>query len=229
MGIMMKLVTAGNAWKLSSRLRVGAGAGLQLRRGAQVDDAPVVDDGDAMGHAFGLVQEQDPRGVQERARNLQPALHAAGEGLRLLAAAVPQLEFPQQRLVATAPLPSRHGVQRGVQFHVLLRGQHAVEAGILEHDAEAPARLVRMGGHVQPVDADAAAGGLQQRGQHLDGGGLAGAVGPQEGEYLAASHREIEAAHGLEGAEGAHQPLDIDHAFHAIPRQDMPRCPRSSS
>ena len=38
---------------------------------------------------------------------------------------------------------------------------------------------------IEAVELDASAGGLQQRGEHLDGGGLARAVRAQEGEDLA--------------------------------------------
>src|SRR5690606_40200132 len=40
-----------------------------------------------------------------------------------------------------------------------------------------------------------AAAGLQQRGQHADGGGFAGAVGPEKAEHFARLHFEADAVH----------------------------------
>ena len=56
---------------------------------------------------------------------------------------------------------------------------------------------------VEPRHAALAGGGRQQAGEHLDGGGLAGAVGPQEAEDLAGLDLEGHAVHGREVAEAA--------------------------
>src|SRR5690606_14951553 len=50
--------------------------------------------------------------------------------------------------------------------------------------------------------------------QQLDGGGLAGAVGAEQGEDLATAHREGDAAHRLEPAPvDAPQACDLDHVL----------------
>ena len=72
-------------------------------------------------------------------------------------------------------------------------GQFVVQAGVLKHDAEAFARFVLLRDRVETVELDVAAGGLEQRRQHLDRGGFAGAVRPQEGEDLASLHVEGDA------------------------------------
>ena len=48
----------------------------------------------------GLVEEEDFRGVQKAARDLQTPLHAAGEGLHVIVAALPELEEFEQLLDA---------------------------------------------------------------------------------------------------------------------------------
>ena len=68
--------------------------------------------------------------------------------------------------------------------------QVAVEAGVLEHDAEALARLVVLLLRVEAVQFNGAAGGFQQRREHLDGGGLPRAVGAEEGKDLPLRHFE---------------------------------------
>ena len=57
-----------------------------------------------------------------------------------------------------------------------------VETRVLKDDAKAAPHFVLLALRVEPIDLDDAAGGLEQRGQHFDGGGLAGAIGAQKRE-----------------------------------------------
>ena len=93
------------------------------------------------------------------------------------------------------------------------RGQLVVEAGVLEHDAERSPHLVLLRARVEAVDAQRAAGGLEQGGQHLDGGGLAGAVRAEKGEDLPFSTANEISVHGAEVAEVLHQVADFDHCI----------------
>ena len=77
-----------------------------------------------------------------------------------------------------------------MQVHVFPGRELIVHAGVLKDDAETLPHLVLMGGGVQTVDLDSAAGRLQQRGQHLDRGGFARPVGAEEGEDFALRHVE---------------------------------------
>src|SRR5881398_138124 len=227
--------------------RIGTGLLLELRRRAGGDNAPVVDYGDAVGHAIRfvhvvggeehghalggpevahvgphliaalrieaerrLVEKQYLRRVQQPAGNLEPALHAAGERLDQVIAPLPQLEHPQQGF---APLPPRvpwHVVQHAVDVHVLPRREVAVETGILEHHAESLADLGWMCGRVESVELERAARRPQQGGEHLDGGGLAGPVRPEEREDLAGSHVERDVVDSLDVAERLDDVLDAD-------------------
>ena len=159
----------------------------------------------------GLVEKEDLRRVQKSARNLQPPLHAAGELLHLIFAPIPQLEELQQFLGPLAANFVRHMVEHAVDFHVFPGRQIAVEAGILKHDPEALARLVLLRLRVEPVEFNGAAGGLQQRGQHFDGGGFACPVGPEKGKDLALRHVERDIVHGGKRAKGLHKVLHLDH------------------
>ena len=96
---------------------------------------------------------------------------------------------------------ARHAVEDAVEIHVLVGGEFVVDAGVLKHDAELLARGGLMGGGVETVELHVAAGGRQQRGEHLDGGGFAGAVGAQEGEDLALGDIESDIVDGGEVAE----------------------------
>ena len=135
----------------------------------------------------GLVEEENARRMQKAARDLQPPLHAAGEFFDLVVAAFPEFEELEQLFGALAADFVRDVIEDAVHLHVLPGGQVAVEAGVLEDDAEAPARFVLLALRIEAVQFDGAAGGLQQRGEHFDGGGFPGAVGAEEGEDLPSS------------------------------------------
>ena len=52
--------------------------------------------------------------------------------------------------------------------------------------------------------------GLREAEDHVDGGGLAGAVGAEEGDDLALLEGEVDAADGVDGAEVLGDPGDLD-------------------
>ena len=66
-----------------------------------------------------LVEEENPGRVKERAGDLEPALHAAGEGLGEAVLPVPEADEFQGRLDARGLLASRDAVEYGVKLHVL--------------------------------------------------------------------------------------------------------------
>src|SRR5204862_3317448 len=83
-------------------------------------------------------------------------------------------------------------------------------AGVLEHDAEALADFGLVRGGVQAVELERATRGAQQRGEHLDGRRLAGAVGAEEREDLAGLDVEGDVVDGGDGAERPDDVLDAD-------------------
>ena len=89
----------------------------------------------------GLVEEQDFGRVQQAAGDLQAALHAAGELLHWIVAAVPELEQLEQPFDALLADLARDFVEDAVEVHVFVGGELVVEAGVLEDDAEAFAHL----------------------------------------------------------------------------------------
>src|SRR5689334_17574602 len=69
----------------------------------------------------------------------------------------------------------------------------------------------RSGRRVEAVEGDHPAGWAEEGGQHLDGGGLARPVGPEEREELAGTDLERDAIDGADVAERLDQVLDVDH------------------
>ena len=62
----------------------------------------------------------------------------------------------------------------------------------------------------RPSTSTVPCGRLRQAEQHVDGRGLAGAVGAEEGDDLALLDLQVDAAHGLHGAEVLGEPGDAD-------------------
>jgi hypothetical protein len=97
-----------------------------------------------------------------------------------------------------------------VQAEVLLGGQVAVERRVLEHEADVPADGVALAGDVEAVHAGGAGGGPGERAEHVDRRALAGAVGAEEAEDLAAGDGERHTADGLDLAVGLDERVDLD-------------------
>ena len=64
---------------------------------------------------------------------------------------------------------------------------------------------------IEAVELNGAAGGPEQRGQHLDGGGLARAVGAEEGKDLALRHIKRNIVDGGKRAKRLHQVPNPNH------------------
>ena len=68
--------------------------------------------------------------------------------------------------------------------------------GRIGHIAAGSLGLQRLGLDIVTADPDAARGGLQQPDDHLDGGGLPGAIGSQEAEDFPGLNREADVVDG---------------------------------
>ena len=77
--------------------------------------------------------------VDERACDLEAALHAGGERAHQPLAPVGELDQRQHLVDALAAQRSRHAVDEAVEVQVLVEREAVVEARLLEHDAEARA------------------------------------------------------------------------------------------
>ncbi len=100
--------------------------------------------------------------------------------------------------IGLAPAPARlDHLEHGAD--VVLDVEAAEDRGFLRQiaDAEAGALIHRQRRDVVAVELDAAAIGRDQAGDHVEHGGLAGAVGPEQADRLAAPHIEADALHHL--------------------------------
>ena len=152
-------------------------------------------------HAGGrLVEDQQPGVVHQGACDHQAPLHAAGEVASYLAALFPQAELLEQFF--------RAGIGR--------LAVDAVVAGLIDHDLDHRLEAVE----IELLDRDRAGGLVHQRGDDADGGGLAGAVGTEQGEEIALADVEVDTLQGLETiAVGLAQATYFNCVDHVVLRQ----------
>ena len=91
--------------------------------------------------------------VDEREREVEPPLHAAGVAADLAVGGLHQADALEQRVAARAALGLGHALQRGLQPHVLTAGQQRVERRLLERGADRAAHLRAFAHDVVPGDA----------------------------------------------------------------------------
>ena len=102
-------------------------------------------------------------------------------------------------------------LQRGLQLHVLAARQQRVQRGLLQRGADRGAHGGALADDVVARHARRARGGRQQRGEHQDGGGLAGAVGAEEAVDLAGLDAQVDAVDGARAVlELADEALHLD-------------------
>ena len=163
----------------------------------------------------GLVEEEDPRVVEQAAGEVHLLALAGRQGAHPLVALLAQADGVDQ-LVHPAPALARaQAVELAEHPELLARLEDAVArllaAGDHVHD---PADLLGLRGHVEAEDPGGPRGRQQERGQDLDQGGLAGAVGPEQAEELARGDLQVDPGEGGDigglGLVHPRDPADVD-------------------
>ncbi len=166
-----------------------------------LDDRPGGAAGTRVHAGGGLVQKDEAWVSHQRHGQREALLLAAGqpavEGAGLLAE-----PDQSQQLVGRAGRPVE-GVEQ--TQHLAGRGP-GVDASLLEHDPHLLLQLPAAVGGVETQHRDGAAAGSPQPFQDLDGGGLAGPVGAEQGVDLAPLHLQGYAVHSGE------IPITLDEA-----------------
>ncbi len=152
--------------------------------------------------------------MHERKREVEPALHATRVAADLAIGGVPEADARQQLVTAARPLGARQAVQGGLEAHVLAPGEERVERSLLQRSADHGAHLLALADDVVPADERGAGRRRQQGGQHVDGGGLARAVGPEEAVDLAGLDAQVDAVDRARPLlELPHQTAHFDRRF----------------
>ena len=105
-----------------------------------------------------LVEEEDLGRVDERAREVQPALHPPRVGLRTAIGRVAQADELEQFRRAQPCLRPADSVQAALKLEQLAPTLHGIEPDLLQRHADPPAHLRRIRDHIDAGDARAAIG-----------------------------------------------------------------------
>src|SRR5581483_2717179 len=157
-----------------------------------------------------LVQQEQPRSVDERPRDQQPAPHPARQLVHPRVAALPQVRDLERALDRRLPLVAADAVQVGEDEQVLLDGQRHVEVVELGRDAALGPRLLRLPRQLEPEHLDRALVRDRLGGQELHRRRLAGAVRAEEADARAVRDVEVEAVDRGDRPVALHRAADPD-------------------
>src|SRR5438477_5800971 len=107
-----------------------------------------------------------------------------------------------------APL---NAAEAASELEVLSPAEVRIQVGFLGDIAEAALEALQLAANILAVEEDASAGGLQQAGEHLDGGAFAGTVGAEIAEDLAGTDGEADAIHSRGTNEGLDEIEGFEH------------------
>ena len=165
-----------------------------------------------------LVQEQHVGPAHQRRGQVQAPLHAARIGAHQPVGVGRQRDPLQHLRGAFARDASAQVVQPAYHLDGLPAGQVLVHRRELAGKADAGADRDRIAHDVDAGDRGRAAVGLEQRGQHADQRGLAGAVRPQQGVDDAGLDLQADAGQRLDGAESLLDPVGAHDRLHRMDR-----------
>ena len=157
-----------------------------------------------------LVEQQHGRPRQEPLRQLDAAREPAREALDQLAAPLGEAEALEQRGDALGEPGAAQPVEMPLVAQVLLHRELAVDARVLEHDADVTAHVARRRPHVVAVHARGAGTRRQQGRQDAEERALPAAVRPEQREELSLANVEGDARERLAFAVAPAQSLDLD-------------------
>ena len=154
-----------------------------------------------------LVQDQQLGGVQQRGRDLGAHPLAEGQLADRGVQARRHLQLVDQLGRAGRGGAGVQPVDRGEDGERLAQRQVPPQLAALAEDHPDPAGEVAAPAHrLEAAGAHRARGGHEDAGEHLDRGGLPGAVGPDVADRLARLHPEAHPVDGGEGRAGAPPP-----------------------
>ena len=139
-----------------------------------------------------LINHEHFRIVQQRAADHEPLPRAVAEIFRQLVAVVVEVEAIEERLHPLLDDARLHPEDVADELHEFDRGELVVSVGKVGHVGETRLGFLGIFLNIESCDRCAAGARLQQAGEHLDRGGLARAVRPEECEELALRDIEVE-------------------------------------
>ena len=138
-----------------------------------------------------LIKKQHRRVGDQRPRQVEASLHAAGVGLRRSVGSVEQVELGEQFASALTAPPPAEMVQPADHVQVLESGQVLIDGRVLARQPDARAHLMRVRTHIDPGDRGRTGIRQQQGAQDAHHRRLARAVWTKESEHRAGGDSEV--------------------------------------
>src|ERR1019366_2808359 len=160
-----------------------------------------------------LIEEEHLRPMQRGLGDFQAADHAAGVFAHKAPAVGRQAHELQGLPDARLLLAAWQIVEFREDEQVLVTGEGSVPGDRLRHITDGAANVDSLCRYRETGHARLARGGRQQGGEHLDRGGFASPVGPEQAENLTGADREGEIIDCRKYAESASKSFDIQHVI----------------
>ena len=158
-----------------------------------------------------LVDDDHLRPMHERTRDDQLLAHAVAVALHQLVAPILEIEQRQQLPRAMLHLGAFLIVQAGHEAQELRAGQLLIDEWAVGNESEPLLRTDRIGEKIHAGDGDLSVRRTQDAGDHAQRRGLAGTIGSEKAEQLAAGHFEVDRVHRGEAAVALGEPAKADH------------------
>src|ERR1017187_8066380 len=159
----------------------------------------------------GLVEDEE-LGIVEQAGEEEDLLaHALGVPSEPGVAIVPEADEAKELVHFGFEDAARDAAQTAGELEVFAAAEVRIEVGLLGDVAEAALEAFEIAADVLTVEEDAPTGGLEQSGEHLDGGTLAGAVGAEIAQDLAGADGDADRVHGGRADEGLGEIEGFEH------------------
>jgi hypothetical protein len=170
-----------------------------------------------------FVEVEDPGPPDHAGGEVEPASHAAGVGLGRPAAGVGEGELLQQLSRPPTGRGPGQAEQPPDQHQVLDPGEALVDRRVLPGQGDELPHLVGLRDDVVAADGGVALVGAQQGGEDPHRGGLAGAVGAEDGQHRPGAGRQLGAGQGCGLAEALDQAFRLDRVRHVRSRRWLSR------
>ena len=120
-------------------------------------------------------------------------------------------KFRHSRRMRVSTVGAVQPAHLGGELQKLAAGELVVEERLLGHVADRAGGAADVADQVVPAHPHRARRRPQQSGEHLDGGRLAGPVGPQQREQLARRNRQRQPVHGDLAGVGPRHVVELNH------------------
>jgi hypothetical protein len=203
---------------------VGAVEDDFVARGERVEEAAEDHGGVDVETGEGLVKDEEIGIVEEGGEEEDFLAHAFGVGGEGGVALVPEADEAEEFVHFEFEGPAGKSTEAAGELEILAAAEVGIEVGLFGDVAEAALEAFEIAADVLTLEEDASAGGLEEAGEHLDGGAFSGTVGAEIAENLTRLDGEADRIHGGWSDEGLGEIESFQHGeVDTVPERGVPR------